>query len=435
MVEKMSELEERRIMEALRRSIKMANAGASPSEALAKTATEERFSPPVVQRMVEAFNVSKTLAHMKKTSGAARADSFPLADTEEVLAQMYPSHVDTPSEKRASAIPSSYNTPETVDFNKPAPLTVPLASLYPSEKVAAYARDPQMDEDKKWNRKRALEKTAAAAMTEYRGCINELTLMADDAGHWFKLHPGFKFAEAEKRVWAEHGQIGKSAMDMIHNLSGLNEKRAEAPPGHQVMFDPSQEPYCLIEEVIKKGFEMHDLATKAAELQDAAENFCKKANLPFVSSSPKAAEEPVEKSADMLSTVGTMGLLNAVGLKQPDPEAEKRKAVSEVMDPIHDSKVQAIKTRAMLNDLATNDPVLSGYEPHQLTSAYNQIAELAPTVAQQPAVMRGMMRRILQQEGVVEPHEAEQLSNIENNLRGQGQFESMFSGSAVGQPN
>lgn len=87
------------------------------------------------------------------------------------------------------------------------------------------------------------------------------------------------------------------------------------------------------------------------------------------------------------------------------------------MDPEHESELQSIKVKAMLNDMLSNDPILSSYQPHQVLEAYNNIAQLSPTMASQPAVMRGMLRRSLQQGGVVEPFEAEQMSNLERKLR------------------
>jgi hypothetical protein len=71
----------------------------------------------------------------------------------------------------------------------------------------------------------------------------------------------------------------------------------------------------------------------------------------------------------------------------------------------------------MLNDFLSNDPVLSGYGRDEVLNAFNQVSQLAPHAARQPAVMRGLLRRMLQQEGVLETHEAGQVGQMEKMLK------------------
>jgi len=120
------------------------------------------------------------------------------------------------------------------------------------------------------------------------------------------------------------------------------------------------------------------------------------------------------------STAVTGGFIGE-GIKQlfstPTPEKAEQEAVSELFDPQHDAELARIKTQAMLSEFMSVDPVISSYDPEEVASAYNQVTQLAPRVAQQPAVMRGLLRKMLQQSDSLEPFEAEQLAKIEQTLK------------------
>jgi hypothetical protein len=95
-----------------------------------------------------------------------------------------------------------------------------------------------------------------------------------------------------------------------------------------------------------------------------------------------------------------------------------REILADVYDPVHESKLQAVKSKAMINDFLSNDPILSSYDPEMVTVMYNQIAGMAPNAARQPALMRGLLRKSLQQGGVIEPFEVQQLTQMESAFKG-----------------
>ena len=66
----------------------------------------------------------------------------------------------------------------------------------------------------------------------------------------------------------------------------------------------------------------------------------------------------------------------------------------------------------MLNDLILNDPVISGYDPHEVASAYNQIAELAPNFTSSNAAMQALLRKRLES-GALADFDVKQLVELE----------------------
>jgi hypothetical protein len=92
----LSKQAEEQAMAALKAAVSMANDGMTPSDALAKAAEDAQLPPQMVQRLVEAFNTSKTLSHFKKAEAKDKAKSFPLAEASTVLGRLFPENPETP---------------------------------------------------------------------------------------------------------------------------------------------------------------------------------------------------------------------------------------------------------------------------------------------------------------------------------------------------
>jgi hypothetical protein len=114
---------------------------------------------------------------------------------------------------------------------------------------------------------------------------------------------------------------------------------------------------------------------------------------------------------------GTMGKGLTSALSAPSDETIQSEAVSELFDPGHEAEITKIKTQAMLSEFLSTDPVISTYDPEEVTSAYNQVVSLAPRASIQPAVMRGLLRKLLQQQDAMEAFDVDQLVKIEQGLK------------------
>ena len=114
---------------------------------------------------------------------------------------------------------------------------------------------------------------------------------------------------------------------------------------------------------------------------------------------------------------GMLGSELSKATSEPSEERAKSEIVGDLFDPEHEMELTRIRTQAMMSDFMSNDPVLSTYDPEEVTDAYNQILQMAPRAAQQPAVMRGLLRKMLQQQDAMEPFEAEQVAKIEKTFK------------------
>jgi hypothetical protein len=112
-----------------------------------------------------------------------------------------------------------------------------------------------------------------------------------------------------------------------------------------------------------------------------------------------------------------LGVSKSIEKGMGKPEAKlKTEAFMAVTDPQHESKLRGLRSQAMLTDMMANDPFLSGESPDRVMGLYNQITKLSPRAADQPLLMRALLRRYLAQ-GQVDPHDIDQLAGIEVKLK------------------
>jgi hypothetical protein len=429
-MEKMSKEDEARILRALENVVQMTNKGVSPDEALHKVAEAERFGPHVIQRMVEAYNVSKTLSHMKHATGPERADSFPLADAAPVLEKMYPEKVLSPREKAASVFkPSEYVAKRDVNFmNRMTKLAMALPQTKPP---APLPRDRDAAARCLMHKRAVIQREYAQAKSEYRTQWQKLQEITKEAALYFRSIPHTSFDQVERNVVGDHGSIGKAAMDLVFQQAHIKEARDKTQAPRALAYDASVRPYPQIKKAIDLAGELEKFAAVVIDLEmerDAFElehGFKKKAEcIPGVldelfSLLPYEDNALVPFEKDALIPTGSLfsGGMRAFNLSEPNPDSARLSALSEVYDPAHEEELRSIKVKAMLNDFLSNDPIMSGQPPEKVLNVYNQISSTMPQLAGQPAVLRGLMRRMLEQQEVIEPHEIQQLTSVEKQLR------------------
>lgn len=441
-MEKLSKRDETRIMRALEKTADLVKSGSHPNEAVlqtVKSGEHGEFTPQMVNRIIEATNTAMQLAHLKTASGSARADTFPLAEPKAIFEDLYPKKVEPPAQKVAAlALPPDYDKPESRDFMKMA--DAPL----PKQDVPMYGPDIQIRAHRTMAIHRGLQKRAEAARSAYGQQKTKVLMLAKHAASYFRQLDHKPFADVERHVVSEYGAVGKSCMALVHQLTDGREKRAELADT-PLIYDRRIYPYDLFSTLIDAAQQTVKLAAEAERAKKDEEkhedDFVSKLKTSKkVKSSMKpppilASEEPADgelkasavkdgskevpfftKAALDLDLSEKMigGGTSALGFGEAKPVDTG--ALQKVLDPTHEAEMRAIKTKAMLHEFMTSDPIISSYDSDKVTGAFNQVSQLAPNVSQQPAVMRGVLRKILQQEGVLEPFETDQLAKLEKQM-------------------
>lgn len=78
------------------------------------------------------------------------------------------------------------------------------------------------------------------------------------------------------------------------------------------------------------------------------------------------------------------------------PDQMRGDAFQDITDPDHDRKLRNIRAQGVLADLVTNDPVISGHDPREVATAFNELAEVAPNFMDSGATVQALLRKRLE---------------------------------------
>lgn len=411
----LSSSEETRFLDGIKRAVALVQGGLSPNAAVEKVAREERYPPGYVRLTCHALNTGRQTAQREaNTSVLDKFASFELADPEVILRAMYPEQAETPKEAadRTSvstvyARPPQLPTPMRPGMTKVAS---DLRRLVP-EGPPPYAPDPAEDLPRRMGERHRLKQAAEEARRQHSAAHDELRYAVARVVDYLKQASVSRlpFELVDYAAVTYYGPRGRMLMDHVaHHFP--REKRGADLAYAAGRVDLKTEPFVSIRTALDAAARIPRLGRE----KEAADKAL------------KAKEDeiwpPVEKKAfgfvgGAIAGSATKSLLDRALSDVPKSKEDQIKdRWLELEDPDHENELRKIRTRAMINSMMTDpeDPI-SGHDPERVLSAYNEIAQLMPRAAEQPAVMRPLLRRQLA--GHVEPFEASQMLDIEKGLR------------------
>lgn len=83
-------------------------------------------------------------------------------------------------------------------------------------------------------------------------------------------------------------------------------------------------------------------------------------------------------------------------VKEQDSKGAVREQYQKLTDPGHENALKTIRAKSVVHDMVLNDPVISGYDPQDVAMAFNEIAELAPSLIDTPGMIRPLLRKRLE---------------------------------------
>jgi len=382
-MEKMTQQDEQALLGAVKESARLIADGESPESAIAKVASDRNIAREHVKRVVEAFNVNATLSHFKNASGEERAGEFPTASVDGVFKAMYPEDQQTPVQKAASTWSPGpdayveYGDYMQLEFPDFGPQAVVGSNLPKSSAIDAIASDFRKEaravEDLKSelgqrgeNLVSTLDKLAsyftpvdAPALTDLPAdivpVIEERVLPLRQAGVSSRgdWGPALKQAQQAKQAYLETAQAVTKSSERLDELDRVTSERLEA---------------------VKEG--------KGNFLTGVVGGLTSEVISPGAASTSKAAPN-----------------------------------VADFADPETTAEIKGIQAQSMLRTMMDEDPVLRSADTTSVLRAFNEISDLAPTVATQPMLARGWLRKVVETEGL-EPFDIQQLVKAERDLRG-----------------
>lgn len=269
----LSKQAEEQAMTALKAAVELSNGGMVPSEAITKAAEDAQLPPQMVQRLVEAFNTSKTLSHFKKSSGADKAKSFPLADASSVLGKLFPEKPETEQTKAAGSLHPDYWT-EGEALVKAAKVELPPMVETPPE---PYERDPAAFAKSALDFRNKIASGLNSVEGSYREFFYRMMGEMDKlAGYWRQMTPVEPFDLVEKRAYARYGKPSVPFMEMIYNYGDLADRHfahvkraaAEELGQHQMSFPVDDAPYSHIADAMLFAKVADEFRKEAAGIRD-----------------------------------------------------------------------------------------------------------------------------------------------------------------------
>lgn len=401
--------------------------GLSPDAAIEKVARAEQFGPGAIEMLCYAHNTGRQLAQFNKAAGVLdKLAEFPLADPAKVVAAVYP------TTKTAAAPPPP--TGRHLDYLMP-PTWAARAAPPGLEKAAldlppaAKAEPPPPDAGLAMRRRYGEYERAKLAHDQAR----QAALVAEDEVRakvaavvtYFRQPGRLPFDTVEKTATALYGPDATALLDLVHARTRSKEKRAADTPNAVVRDAVSVGAPVFRDIAAAIGATQTFLAKRAAAetTRAAYERHKEGVTGPFAAgrSGATAPGRPttVEKTALINSPAFGAFLGNSVGRIVGDGPKEKNELIEdEWLDleaPEHQNELRKIKAHAMLNGMLTDpDSPVSGHDPDDVIAAYNEISQLAPRVAEQPAAVRPILARKLQ--GNVQPFEAKEVTDIEKGI-------------------
>lgn len=437
-MQSLSKSDEQQLLDGVKMAVDLVDGqGLSPNEALQKVAQTFHYSPGFLKAACNAFNTGRQLAQWNANDSVLdKLASFPLADYEAIHNKMWGNE----QEKAASF---SYISPRFMSYDDQVRQELLNMDISSMTKSASVELHPMVADEQADNRaKRAYaqfdyyRRVGEEARREKAAATDKLDLAIASLENYFKkfAYDRLSLAQVEHAAATYYGQPGKALMAHIAEKFPSEKRAADQPKswaGFQQPADRSKEPYTLIANAIKLA---QDYSAAIAKLNDAEEKLAsaKDGVAPFsqprygnangsqLTLTPSLIPDTGVKQADAVSGLSSgLGFGMAKSLADYATKGQDKKVQSQIEEldsPDHLNELRKIKAQTVLTQLMSDpENPLSGYDPEEVLSAYNEMVQLSPRLADQPAAIGPLLNKRLV--GNTEPFEIGETLKLEEGLK------------------
>lgn len=383
---------ERRLLAAVDAVGEHVSDGATPSAAIVKAARAHGLGPGHLPRLVEAYNVGRTMRQLREGSTPReKGASFPLADLDEVRGELYGGPAKAAAEpapwdgyRRAPERPQPRPAPRVKAAAEGAPPAAP--EIDPVEACLAAERSQYP--------KRAVEHARRLADAEYRAMAQAATKLASLLEA--RGAPALGSVRENVRLTRPGGTLAVLD-DLVASRPALA-KRAGAEDEH-----PWREGDPVYAEVDRLAdHARHHALYKAATEQLEGEalligHLARTGRMPAVKQAGPLSDVTRGMSMGLGRGAGDTMMGNLAGSLRDSHDSWESRALRDLGSSEQDHRLRQIRATAVLADAMRNDPVLAGHgRPEEVIDAFNQISQFTPRLVDQPLVMRAVLRRAVQ---------------------------------------
>ena len=412
--------------------------GAHPTEAIIKVAKDNQVPSDTLPLMVQAYNTGRQTFQRDKCGAKGegilcKLADFPIASIEEVREALYPAKV-------AAAVTVSDPGVVSPQYSRP-PTPFQHEVLAAREKVASASvrmsnppeplagEDPDIKMARVFNTKERLDRRMKQAQQDSRCARNDFLLALGRLGDYFKQaeYSRLPLQEVGFNAIAMFGKAAGDALAYVADRNGVPTPDFTKAPKIARPVQQDAAPYSLVKSAIVCCGTAITAAKQAQEAEKQATAEQEELMRPFAPALAPVPTSVLDSPDTWGSKQAAGGLLGGLiggsaagasrGLFAPKPTSELIGDTElELSDPAHMDELKRIESKAVLNDLLANDEVVSGYDPNEVSEAYNEIIATSPSLATQPLALRPMLRKRLTA-GTMEPFEAQQAAEMEKTIR------------------
>ena len=428
--ELLSEYENARLTKIASDILDEISQGNDPNDVVYKKAVEHNLDLPFIQRICQTVNVGNSISLFK--TAANRDLEFPIADLNTVVTKLYSS--DKSANKSNDYIIAKINPKiqkedefdDVEDIQKPEPYK--QANQF-NRMVKLYNSLEQVWETSRFE-----------AESKKMAFIDKL----QEIQTYFLRNPE-SFEAVDARVTSGLGKSAKEIINLVYDVFDLQKQtriKVASSELASAFVDSSKAPYRQINEALTLFSEF----TKAANiLQIHTYGLAKMSQLlgfeKFADNGEKneksnPAPKPKDTKKDSLSST----ILNASAKIKNlfDPDARPAVVTKNDSKPIDRyfyrpavtgpnsistkpefAEYKALRASATLHDIIQNDEVLKSADPDLVAKTFNDLIGINPLAADQPLLLRNILRKTVIQNGVIEPYELSQLADISKKLQEQ----------------
>jgi|GEM_PF-2164797 len=411
---------EAKILAASKEAADLVASGLHPDDAMVKVARSFGLMPGQIETVSYAYNTGRQLEQMRSSRDTLdKFAEFPLADAAKVISTVYPKKGVVEKKAADSVVDSVYSRPPSFPVREQKRVKTASAPVEPVTPKLLSTRKIYGDLERS---KRAYEEAR-----RLKGAADDdVTKSVSKLANYFR-DGRVKLAEAEAAAVHRFGRPAKTLFNAVAAwpFAARQKRASEELAVLTAPVDFSQPPLSLVAECFEKAAVASRRTGELAILKTGFDKSHAECFGPFgsglsvVSTTQNRPTSGTVKSAFFGSPGLSIAAGNVAGQMIGEPVDTKAKLIEDAWldleDPAHQEELRKIKAHAMLNSFLTDpeDPI-SGYDPEQVVSAYNEISQLAPRVAEQPAAMRPLLQRRLQSN--VQPFEAKEITDIEKGL-------------------
>lgn len=419
-----------------------------------KFAHEQNLAPALVQGLGQLYNTAKTLAFLEKNAASNRGDTFPIVDVDALVAK----YLDTGSTKSAGVSQGTIDTWEMSDRDGGCDADLPACFrgiMTPALQTETVMPSVERQFDKVAASDREATLLALEFAEQFRFEAQEnMEKIASSIAQKLRENPGYGFARMEADALGLYADVPniKKTMDKLASYCAncfprVTVIRAEKPTEADLLGDLATD---LMNKIASYGdgvyqiqatddFKKEAMATMQQEERDAVGrrgdpativqgsddwSFPKKVN-PSSRSGGDASGgsfRSPRKGGPGGAAGGGGGLISGLnegidkllgaGAKEVYPVVKGmfggRNSDQEDLDSSH----QDARHIAVLQQLLTQDDILSEADPDRVVEIYNTVRENAPQLAGDANVMRVLLRSAIQHDGIA-PYDLKQLLETE----------------------